>query len=81
MSTTPKQELNIEQPAPTIEDPGSDQLPSSGSSVKDKAPEKDVAEEWKPSSKLYVAFLTLCVITLMVALDGTSLSVALPVSL
>lgn len=35
--------------------------------------------EWKPSKKLYVAFLTLAVITLMVALDGTSLSVALPV--
>lgn len=36
--------------------------------------------EWKPSTRLYVAFLTLAVITLMVALDGTSLSVALPVS-
>ena len=36
--------------------------------------------EFKPSKRLYVAFLTLAVITLMVALDGTSLSVALPVS-
>lgn len=35
--------------------------------------------DWKPSKRLYVAFLTLAVITLMVALDGTSLSVALPV--
>lgn len=35
--------------------------------------------DWKPSRRLYVAFLTLAVITLMVALDGTSLSVALPV--
>ena len=35
--------------------------------------------EFKPSTRLYVAFLTLAVITLMVALDGTSLSVALPV--
>lgn len=35
--------------------------------------------EFKPSRKLYVAFATLSVITLMVALDGTSLSVALPV--
>ena len=39
------------------------------------------AEDFKPSKRLYVAFLTLAVITLMVALDGTSLSVALPVSL
>lgn len=37
--------------------------------------------EFKPSKKLYVAFATLAVITLMVALDGTSLSVALPVRL
>lgn len=36
--------------------------------------------EFKPTTRLYVAFLTLAVITLMVALDGTSLSVALPVS-
>ena len=41
---------------------------------------QDPASEWKPSKRLYVAFLTLAVITLMVALDGTSLSVALPVS-
>lgn len=37
------------------------------------------AADFKPSARLYVAFLTLAVITLMVALDGTSLSVALPV--
>jgi len=37
--------------------------------------------EFQPSRRLYVAFATLSVITLMVALDGTSLSVALPVSL
>ncbi len=36
--------------------------------------------EFKPSARVYLAFLTLAVITLMVALDGTSLSVALPVS-
>ena len=39
------------------------------------------AEDFKPSKRLYVAFATLAVITLMVALDGTSLSVALPASL
>ena len=36
--------------------------------------------DFKPTTKLYLAFGTLAVITLMVALDGTSLSVALPVS-
>lgn len=61
--------------------PAEDQPQSSGSSELDAPSEKDTDAEWKPSSKLYVAFLTLCVITLMVALDGTSLSVALPVSL
>ncbi|KAG8527144.1 uncharacterized protein KY384_008573 [Bacidia gigantensis] len=37
------------------------------------------AEDFKPSKRLYLAFLTLAVMTLMVALDGTSLSVALPI--
>ncbi|KAL6715950.1 hypothetical protein ACLMJK_006912 [Lecanora helva] len=36
-------------------------------------------DDFKPSKKLYIAFTTLAVITLMVALDGTSLSVALPI--
>ncbi|KAL9134462.1 MAG: hypothetical protein Q9175_004356 [Cornicularia normoerica] len=35
--------------------------------------------EFKPTTRLYLAFGTLAVITLMVALDGTSLSVALPI--
>ncbi|KAI4218059.1 MAG: hypothetical protein L6R36_009145 [Xanthoria steineri] len=34
---------------------------------------------WKPSPRMYLVFLTLAVITMMVALDGTSLSVALPI--
>ena len=38
-------------------------------------------EGFKATPRLYVVFATLSVITLMVALDGTSLSVALPVSL
>ena len=37
--------------------------------------------DFKPTKRLYLAFGTLAVITLMVALDGTSLSVALPVIL
>lgn len=36
-------------------------------------------QQWTPSARLYLAFATLAVITMMVALDGTSLSVALPV--
>ena len=36
--------------------------------------------EFQPSTRLYLAFLTLAVMTLMAALDGTSLSVALPVN-
>ena len=39
-----------------------------------------VDEDFKASTGIYVAFITLMVITLMVALDGKSLSVALPVS-
>ncbi|KAL8938260.1 MAG: hypothetical protein Q9211_003289 [Gyalolechia sp. 1 TL-2023] len=35
-------------------------------------------QQWTPSVRLYLAFATLSVITMMVALDGTSLSVALP---
>lgn len=41
--------------------------------------EKASEAEFKPSLRLYLAFSTLAVITMMVALDGTSLSVALPV--
>lgn len=49
-------------------------------SIAARSKENTQPPEWKPSVRLYVAFLTLAVITLMVALDGTSLSVALPVS-
>ncbi|MCJ1302329.1 hypothetical protein MMC08_005132 [Hypocenomyce scalaris] len=35
--------------------------------------------EFKPTPRFYLAFVTLAVITMMVALDGTSLSVALPI--
>ncbi len=52
---------------------------NSSAVISDARPALESAE-WKPSKRLYVAFLTLAVITLMVALDGTSLSVALPVS-
>lgn len=38
-------------------------------------------DQWKPSLRLYLAFMTLAIITMVVALDGTSLSVALPVGI
>ncbi|PUU73291.1 major facilitator superfamily domain-containing protein [Tuber borchii] len=34
---------------------------------------------WRPSNRMYVVFLTMCIITLAAALDATSLSVALPI--
>jgi hypothetical protein len=42
------------------------------------AKETDAAD-FKPSLRVWLAFLILCVLTLMAALDGTSISVALPV--
>jgi hypothetical protein len=38
-------------------------------------------EKFQPGWRFIAAFLSLCIITLMAALDATSLSVALPVSL
>ena len=78
---TSKLEIPREQPTLAAMEPNSETVQSSGSSIHDAVSEKNLAEEWKPPKGIYVAFLTLCVITLMVALDGTSLSVALPVSM
>lgn len=36
--------------------------------------------EWKMSNRTSLVFITICVLTLMVALDSTSIGVALPVS-
>lgn len=41
---------------------------------------KGPEEEFKPDLSFRLAFASLCVITLMAALDATSISVALPVS-
>lgn len=41
--------------------------------------EKKDAAEFKPNRGFYLAFVVLATLTLMVALDGTSLSVALPI--
>ena len=58
-----------------------DDSASSEPSLQDPKPSDLPEAEFKPSRRLFVAFGTLAVITLMVALDGTSLSVALPVRL
>ena len=50
--------------------------PSSPAPSVDKTDE----EEFHPGYRFYLAFATLSILTLMVALDGTSISVALPVS-
>ncbi|CUS12084.1 unnamed protein product [Tuber aestivum] len=39
----------------------------------------EVKKAWRPSNRMYVVFLTMCIITLAAALDATSLSVALPI--
>lgn len=80
---------SVSKPA-SLQDPHPSSRPSIDSEKKitsgtpstlnhDAKTEPSPAVEWAPSKRLYVAFLTLAVITLMVALDGTSLSVALPV--
>jgi len=38
-------------------------------------------QKFKPGWRFIAAFLSLCIITLMAALDATSISVALPVSM
>ena len=47
------------------------------------APETEIKEKlpgtWTPTPRLYFAFAALAVLTLVVALDGTSISVALPI--
>ena len=40
----------------------------------------EAADEFDPNWRFIMAFVSLAVLTLMVALDATSLSVALPVS-
>src|SRR5271156_6388755 len=49
---------------------------SSNSSIAD---EKTSPPEFEPNTRFYLAFAALAVLTLMVALDGTSISVALPI--
>jgi hypothetical protein len=46
---------------------------------KENHQEKPDEEEWKFSTRVLLIFVTLSTLTLMAALDGTSISVALPV--
>ncbi|EZG18478.1 MFS multidrug transporter [Trichophyton rubrum] len=49
------------------------------SGVSSSASSHTEIEEFRPSKRTWLIFLTLSVLTLMVALDGTSISVALPI--
>ena len=51
------------------------------SSGSDSGKEKEEPVQWKMPTRSWLVFMTLCVLTVMVALDGTSISVALPVRL
>lgn len=69
----------IEEKAPqgaeTPPQQSSDPVSSSSSSLSNK---QDAAPGFKPTTRLVLAFAALAVLTLMVALDGTSISIALP---
>lgn len=66
--------MTIDRAEPTCGD-GTDSLPKAPS------PSNTIPsmEAFEPGWRFYGVFATLCVITLAVALDATSLSVALPV--
>jgi predicted MFS family arabinose efflux permease len=71
----------LESPTMEVEKEGQDGAraasPSPASSISKES--TDSAAEFKPTTRLYLAFGALAVLTLMVALDGTSISVALPI--
>ncbi|TGZ76359.1 MFS general substrate transporter [Ascodesmis nigricans] len=64
----------------TIPIPTSSQTSITGTSEKPSpsSPEPE-APEWRPTTRLYIILVTMCVVTLAAALDATSLSVALPI--
>jgi len=76
MASEPNNSSRVFTPPPASMDKEHDDGLETPSSIH----EETKIPEFKPSARIYLAFLTLCVITLMVALDGTSLSVAIPVS-
>lgn len=64
------------EPEKESQEQGSDASPSPASSISEEGLDY---VDFKPTTRLYLAFVALCVLTLMVALDGTSISVALPI--
>ncbi len=71
-------EVEVSDPAKTAEISQSPLSPSPASSENKDA---TAPAPFKPTLPFYLCFITLSVITLAVALDATSLSVALPVRL
>lgn len=45
-----------------------------------KSVNRDERDDFRPGTRLWLVFMTLSVVALMVSLDGSSISVALPVS-
>ena len=52
---------------------------SDSQEVANATPLENAGREFKPGSAFYLAFGSLCIITLAAALDATSLSIALPI--
>ena len=67
---------DIEKPDPTAEDQTDQSARSSGEHSHES---QGSGVSFNPGWRLYMAFISLCVITLMAALDATSISVALPI--
>lgn len=77
MSEAPVPDNPIMEAEKELQDGARSESPSPASSVSKES--SDAAAEFKPTARLYLAFGALAVLTLMVALDGTSISVALPI--
>lgn len=61
----------------------SDDLPldqSCNSESEKSSDQHEIKQPWKISKRGLLVFVTICVLTLMVALDSTSIGVVLPVS-
>lgn len=84
MSSTTEQPVDPPKPATTSNEAGAEALQRSRSSspsvhpIEREKSQHDEDAEFKPTLRLWLAFATLMVLTLMVALDSTIISVALP---
>jgi MFS family permease len=77
MSQSPLSDSPNREAEKEVQDGARPSSPSVASSISEGS--TDSVAEFKPTARLYLAFGALAVLTLMVALDGTSLSVALPI--